>query len=84
MVQTFQGYFLDGRFITPQAMTIPEHVEVYVVVTGKPMPAKKTKVQKQRQAFEDFVLAIDNAEPLCETFDEIISQGINLRRELDV
>ena len=38
MVQTFQGHFQEGRFVSPQTAEIPEYVEVVVVVTGKVIP----------------------------------------------
>jgi len=84
MVQTFQGYFREGRFVSPQTKVIPENVEVYVVVTNKVVPAAQTKAQKQLQAFDEFTKMVANAEPLCDKFDEIISQGVNLRKELDL
>jgi hypothetical protein len=37
MVKTLQGHFQEGRFISPQTATIPEYVEVFIVVTGKPI-----------------------------------------------
>ena len=39
MVQTFQGHFQDGRFVSLQTAAIPEYVEVVIVVTGNPLPA---------------------------------------------
>jgi hypothetical protein len=84
MVQTYQGYFQEGRFVSQQTKSIPDHVEVYVLVTDKTIPANKTKAQEQREAFESFFQAISNTEPLGEEFDEIISQGINIKEELEV
>ena len=73
MVQTVQGYFQEGRFISTQQEAIPDYIEVYVVVTNKPVQTAKTKAQKQRQAFERFTQTIAAAAPLSEDFDEIIS-----------
>ena len=39
---------------------------------------------KQRQAFVEFAKAISQAEPLGEEFDEIINQGVNMARELNL
>ena len=50
MVQTFQGYFQEGRFVSPQAASIPEYVEVYVVVTNKAVHAEQSESQKKGQA----------------------------------
>jgi len=41
MVQAYQGYFREGRFVSPEPVAIPENVEVYVMVTGKKMPRRK-------------------------------------------
>jgi len=84
MVQTYQGYFQEGRFVSPQTKSIPEHVEVYVLVTNNAVPAKKTKAQEQREAFEAFFEAVSKAEPLGEEFDEIINSGINFTGELEL
>ena len=54
MVQTFQGYFQEGRFVSPQAASIPECVEVYVVVTNKAVSAEQAESQKKRQTFVEF------------------------------
>ena len=83
MVQTYQGYFEEGRFVSTHTSSIPDYVEVYVVVTGKTASTEITKAQKQRQAFEEFIQTVANAEPLSKEFDQIISQGINIRGELD-
>jgi len=48
MVQTYQGHFQDGRFISPQSPTIPEYVEVFVVVTNKSIPVVQSKTQKRK------------------------------------
>ena len=84
MIQTVQGYFQEGRFISPKQDTIPEYVEVYVVVTNNPVPSEKAKAIKQRQAFERFTKIIESTEPLSEEFDKIISQGVSVQGEFDV
>jgi hypothetical protein len=45
MIQTYQGYFKDGRFIPlePETVTIPEEVEVFVIVTGRKVPTQDTE-----------------------------------------
>jgi hypothetical protein len=34
-IQAYQGYFQNGRFISPEQAAIPENVEVYIMVTGR-------------------------------------------------
>ena len=84
MVQTYQGYFQEGRFVSPQANSIPENVEVYVLVTNKAVLVEKTLVEKQREAFEKFVNVIENSEPLGADFDEVMSVGIRMNREIEL
>ena len=84
MIQTVQGYFHNGRFVSPYENTIPDYVEVYVVVTNKTVHFAETKLQAQRQAFEKFTQSIASAEPLGKEFDEIINQGISIQGELDI
>ena len=55
MVQTFQGYFKEGRFISHQTEEIPEFVEVYIVVTSKPIPLAYSGVKQKNQEIENFV-----------------------------
>ena len=82
MPQAYQGYFQEGKFISLQKDSIPDFVEVYVIVTSKILPEVETKVQKQRKAFDKFAQAISIAEPLCDEFDEVVSQGIHVLGEL--
>ena len=84
MIQALQGYFQEGRFVSAQQNAIPDNVEVYVIVTDKAVSSAKTKVQKQRQAFENFNKAIASATPLNEEFYEMIDQGISIRGEFEV
>ena len=44
MLQTVQGYFIDDRFIPLQQAKIPSHVEVFVVVTTKPVVENNKKI----------------------------------------
>ena len=84
MSQTYQGYFLlDGCFVTDnREVTIPAMRRVIVNVLDD--EAVETKAEKQRKAFEEFVQTIAGADPLGEEFDQIISQGIHVRGELDL
>ena len=45
MVQTLQGHFQEGRFVSSQNVAIPEYVEVVIVVTGNPMPVIQPPVK---------------------------------------
>jgi hypothetical protein len=70
MIQAYQGYFKDGSFVSYEPVTIPENVEVYVMITEKELPSDKSISQRQREAMNKFVAAnnaIDD-EPLTEEF----------------
>ena len=86
MYQAYKGYFKDGRFISPESITIPDDVEVYIMVVGnEPLP-QKTLAQRQNEALKRLssgLKAIDD-EPFDEEFDVIMSQRFNIGRELDL
>jgi hypothetical protein len=46
MVQTYQGYFQEGRFISSNTNDIPDFVEVYIVVTNKTVPMSNSIIKK--------------------------------------
>ena len=83
--QTYQGYFQeDGRFVADNNIFITIPIKRRVIVKILDDEVIETKVQKQRKAFEEFTKAISQAEPLGEEFDQIISEGVNLPKELSV
>ena len=87
IIQTYQGYFQNERFIPSEDVTIPENVEVYVMITGKAIPSVKTEAQRQRQAFEKFFTGIAsiNDEPITdEDIEWLDNNRINFKREIDL
>ena len=87
MVQTYQGYFKKGRFVSQEIAAIPENVEVYVMITGKKYKPQKTTTQRQLQAFNQFVSAINaiDDEPLTdEDFTELENNRANFNREVAI
>ena len=63
MVRAYQGYFQNGRFMPFEAVTIPENVEVYVMVTGRDVvleDKKETLTQAEKTAAENFLKAMQN------------------------
>ena len=61
MVKTYQGFFRNGKFVPLEEVTIPENVEVYVMVTEREviseMPSKTPEVTKETLAREQEVCA---------------------------
>jgi len=87
MLQTYQGYFQNGRFISPELANVPENVEVYIMVTGKEFELPKTKAQQQLEAFDKFVAGIKTIddEPLTdEDFSLLENNRVSFARELDL
>jgi hypothetical protein len=85
MVQTYQGYFHRGRFISPDLAVIPDNMEVFVMITGREYLPSKTKAQRQLEAFDRFVSAIGSIddEPLSdEDFTELENNRANFIREV--
>ena len=85
MVQTYQGYFQKGQFISPQLEVVPDNIEVYVTITGKELPTSKTKAQQQLEAFDKFVSAVRSIddEPLTdEDFAELENNRADFNRVL--
>ena len=84
MVQTYQGYFQEGRFISQEIATIPDNMEVYVMITGREHLPLKTKAQLQLEAFDRFVSSIKSIddEPLTDKdFAELENNRASFNRE---
>jgi len=73
MVQTFSGYFQEGRFISSQTAAIPEYVEVVIVVTDKPI----ANINSQSQTSKEYTNILPSTDPLGETDNKIIRQRRN-------
>ena len=87
MIQTCQGYFQNKRFIPLEDVTIPENVEVYVMITGKAISSIKTKAQQQRHAFEKFfsgIASIDDEPITDEDIGWLDNNRVNFKREIDL
>ena len=61
MVRAYQGYFQNGQFMPLESVTIPENVEVFVMVTDRKMPLEPTTEKltpAQKVVAEDFLKAL--------------------------
>jgi len=87
---TYKGYFKDGQLILPDnaKLHLPQNGE-FSITFIESEEDKKTKRERQREAFEKFlknIEAIDD-EPLGEEFDKIMSERPKFARtpeELDL
>jgi hypothetical protein len=83
VVEAYQGYFVNERFVPYDNVVIPEDREVIVTVLDK--PAQESRIDRQLRALEEFQNGLrDCDEELGPEFDEIISRRVNITRELDL
>ena len=80
-MQAYKAYYEGGRIVPLGEAVIPEGSELILTVLE---PATNVRVQRQREAFEQFMEGISGAPPLPPEFDEIIGQRLNISRELDI
>ena len=87
MLQTYQGYFREGRFISPELAVIPDDVEVHVTIIGDVMPPVKTLAQKQNEGLKHFFAAIDAIDNEPITDEDLAGFGekrVKFSREFDL
>ena len=73
-VQSYQGYFKNGQFISPQAVKLPENVEVFITITGRKMPTENTEDKPQ----EGFTLEqLEVAKNVLQGVEKITENGLN-------
>ena len=70
MLKTLQGYFRSGRFVSSEPVEIPDNVEVYVMITDRELKPQKTKAEKQLEAFNNFISAIDSIDDVAFSEDD--------------
>ena len=82
-MQAVNGYLEDGRFTPLEAVTLPRRVPAVLVFNAG--EAEDSPAKKQRKAIDKFLEAMRTSdEALPPEFDEIISQRVNVTRELDL
>jgi len=87
MYTTYRGYFQNGRFVSPELVTIPDNIEVQVTIIGDEISLVKTKAQRQNEALKRFFAAVDSIEDEPITDDDIAvleNNRVNFRKELDL
>jgi len=87
MLNSYEGYFERGKFISKDKLKIPERRKVIVTVIEE--ESDEDIVKGQMDAFDEFMKAMkemneQGIEPLGEEFDEIMSHRVNITRELDL
>ncbi len=85
MLQTYQGYFLNGTFITSDNAVIPDKTPVIVTILDDIVSDGKTN--RQRSAFESFFNAIDSSDMDLlsnEDFMELETTRLSFKRDIDL
>ena len=80
-MQAYKAYFESGRVIPLGNPAIPEGSELIITVLDA---RTHSHAERQIQAFRKFMAAMDNTPPLPSEFDEIISQRVNIQREVEL
>ena len=89
-MQACRAYYSEGRFIPLEPLDIPEGSQAIVTVidfltsTSRTADAPEDTNRRQREAVADFRNAVRNSGKLPPEFDEIMSQRVNIERELDL
>ena len=72
MLKALQGYFRSGRFISSEPVEIPDDVEVFVMITDRELQPHKTKPQRQLDAFNKFLTAVNSITDEALTDDDFL------------
>ena len=88
-LMSYQGRFKNGKFITStkQNIEIPEDTDVVITYLEKEETEeeKQRRVKKSLAHFHTFLKMLEeDDEELGPEFDEILSQRVNITRELDL
>ena len=81
MPQTYQGHFRDGQFIPVDAVSLPDDVEVLMVITDRTVSMAK----RQGEAIKRFMAAIDTINDATlteEDFAELENNRADFSREI--
>ncbi len=81
-MQAYEGYFADNsKFVPLGDALIPEGSRAIVTLLDE--PAERVS-RRQKAALARFRDKVRTSPPLPPEFDEIISQRVNITRELDL
>ena len=87
-MQACRAYYNDGRFIPFVPLDIPEGSQAIITVLDFPVERIDVSLEdasrRQKEAVARFRDVVRNSEPLPSEFDEIMSQRVNIKRELDL
>ena len=87
-MQACKAYYNDGRFIPFEPLDIPEGC--HAIITVLDFSVERIDVspedvsRRQKKAVSRFRDVVQNSEPLPPEFDKIMSQRVNIKRELDL
>jgi len=80
-MQAYRAYYKGGRFVPLDTVQLPEGSQAIVTVLEE---SPEEICRRQREAMKQFRKAVQASEPLPPEFDEIMSQRVNITREIDL
>lgn len=81
-MQAYEGYFVEnGQFVPLGDAHIPAGSRAIVTLLDDSQAGVS---RRQKAALARFRKSVRNSEPLPPEFDEIMSQRVNISRELDI
>ena len=87
-MQACRAYYSDGRFIPFEPLDIPEGSKAIITVLDFPVERIDDSLENvsrcQKEAVARFRDIVRNSDPLPPEYDEIMSQRVNIKRELDL
>ena len=80
MLKTYQGYFREGRFISPELVTIPNDIRVHVTIIDEPITDDVRRKQRAETLEKMFIRIQESKSDLAdEEWDELA----NIRSQSD-
>jgi len=76
-VQTYQGYFRNGQFMSPKAVRLPDNVEVFITVTGRKMPQDAIWANPSDNQEESYTLEQQTAIKFLNATEKINKEGFD-------
>ena len=82
-MEAYQGYTQNGMIIPFDSLNIPDGKRATFTILDEDAP-EETRAQRQKKALAKLQEELEHSEPLPPEFDEILSQRVNITRELDL
>jgi hypothetical protein len=81
-MDAIQGYTENGKIIPLGGRAMPDGLKVMITILDGPFAGNRPA--DQEKAFEEFRRGLTACAPLPPEFDKIVSERVNITRELDL